>query len=69
MMTRKLMLAAAVAATLTAPMVASADSDLRVGGTGTIAQADLGFQITIGDFVYFRVGSTAQARLTASISI
>jgi len=59
MMTRKWMLAAAVAATLSAPMLASADSDLQVGPTGTIAQADLGFQITIGDFVYFRVGSTA----------
>jgi len=58
-MTRKLMLAAAVAATLSAPMLASADSDLQVGPTGTAAQVDLGFQITIGDFVYFQVGSAA----------
>jgi hypothetical protein len=53
------MLAAAIAATLSAPMLASADSDLGVGGTGTNAQVNLDFQITIGDFVYFQVGSLA----------
>ncbi len=57
MMTRKLMLAVAVAATLSAPMLASADSELAVAANGATATVELEFEITIGDFVYFQVGS------------
>jgi hypothetical protein len=54
---RKMMLATLGAAAASAPLVASADSDLGIGGTGTTASASLDFLITIPDFVYFQVGT------------
>ena len=57
MTVRKLLLTSVTAAAMAVPAVVLADSDLQIGGTGTQAQAQLPFRITIGDFVFFRVGT------------
>lgn len=54
---RKKLLVTLGAAAVTAPMLATADSAIGIGGTGTTAQASLDFLITIPDFVYFQVGT------------
>ena len=46
-----------MATAMTLPMLAAADRRPRVGGSGTTATARLDFRITIGDFVFFRVGT------------
>ena len=56
---RKLAIASAIAAVIGAPSMALADSDLNVGPSGTTAQAQLSFRITIPDFVYFQVGTAS----------
>jgi len=59
MTVRKLLLTSVTAAAMATPVAVLADSDVQFGGTGTQAQAQLQFRITIGDFVFFRVGTDA----------
>lgn len=52
----KLVTASLMAAVMTLPQFAAADSDLSFGNAGTTAQASLDFRIVIPNFVYFQVG-------------
>ena len=52
----KLVTASLMAAVVTLPQLAAADSELSFGNNAT-AQASLDFRIVIPDFVYFQVGS------------
>lgn len=55
---RKLIVASAAATAMSAPMLASAESDLSVAAAGSAsAQANLDFQIIIPSFIFFQVGS------------
>jgi hypothetical protein len=63
MIFRRLMLASASAALISAPMVASADSESDTGPTGTDAQASLDFRVEIGDYIYFQVGDATNGNV------
>ena len=54
---KKLLFASLLSAAVIAPQMATAESDLQFGGTGTVATARLNFRVIIQDFVYFQVGS------------
>jgi len=54
---KKILYASLAFATIVVPQMASAESDLQFGGTGTVATARLNFTVIIQDFVYFQVGS------------
>lgn len=52
----KLVTASLMAAAVSIPQFAAADSQLAFGNAGTTAAASLDFRIIIPDFVYFQVG-------------
>lgn len=55
---RKLMLTSVTAAAMSAPMLATAESDLAFGAAGaTTATVNLDFQIVIPSFIFFQVGA------------
>jgi hypothetical protein len=54
---KNILFASLASAAIVAPQIASAESQLSFGGTGTVATARLNFTVIIQDFVYFQVGS------------
>ena len=55
---RKLMVASAAATAMSAPMLATAESDLSVAAAGSAsAQANLDFVVVIPSFIFFQVGT------------
>jgi len=54
---KNLLFASMASAAFVVPQMASADSQLSIGGAGTTALGHLDFTITIPDFVFFQIGS------------
>jgi hypothetical protein len=55
----KLFYASMMSAAMILPQMASADSQLSYGGSGTTATANLDFTVIIQDYVYLRIGTDA----------